>query len=283
MELGLVIEFGLRRAIQSKAPFMKEQVRLDGLLFSTDAQVLRVMNQILRSLAIETEVCSEIKSALDAVTHRRLDTLIVDWNLANDPTRVVRTARKSSPNSNSTIIAMVDADSETHALLVRANFMIHKPVDLDLARRCMRAACGTMLQERRRAARVPVDIPVIARISEIGTLEARISDLSIGGLALQCGQPLEIDCDVSLVFSFPGTNGVVRIAGRVVNGNPTGRAGVRFSFVPEEDLDLLESWLATELAKLEDADMPVAEARVAPYDGDIGVLGSSSNRIRPST
>jgi len=37
MELGLVIEFGLRRAIQSKAPFMKEQVRLDGLLFSTDA------------------------------------------------------------------------------------------------------------------------------------------------------------------------------------------------------------------------------------------------------
>ena len=103
MELGLVIEFGLRRAIQSKAAFMKKQVRLDGLLFSTDAQVLRVMNQILRSLAIETEVCSEIKSALDAVTHRRLDTLIVDWNLANDPTRVVRTARKSSPNSNSTI------------------------------------------------------------------------------------------------------------------------------------------------------------------------------------
>jgi hypothetical protein len=140
-----------------------------------------------------------------------------------------------------------------------------------------------MLQERRRAARVPVDIPVIARISEIGTLEARISDLSIGGLALQCGQPLEIDCDVSLVFSFPGTNGVVRIAGRVVNGNPTGRAGVRFSFVPEEDLDLLESWLATELAKLEDAEMPVAEARGAPYDGNIGVLGSSSNRVRPST
>ena len=159
---------------------------------------------------------------------------------------------------------MVDTKSETHALLAGANFMIYKPVDLDHANRCMRAAYGTMLQERRRAARVSVDIPVTARVSELGILEARISDLSVGGLALQCGQPLQIDREVSLMFSLPGTNGVVRITGKIVNGNATGRAGVRFSFVPEEELTLLESWLATELAKLEDAEMPVREARVAP-------------------
>jgi CheY-like chemotaxis protein len=243
---------------------MKEHVQLDGLLFSNDAQVLCVMNQIMDSFAIKTEVCTEINSALDAVTHRRLDAVILDWNLANDPTRVVRSARKSSPNSNSTIVAMVDTKSETHALLAGANFMIYKPVDLDHANRCMRAAYGTMLQERRRAARVSVDIPVTARVSELGILEARISDLSVGGLALQCGQPLQIDREVSLMFSLPGTNGVVRITGKIVNGNATGRAGVRFSFVPEEELTLLESWLATELAKLEDAEMPVREARVAP-------------------
>ena len=70
---------------------MKEQVRLDGLLFSTDAQVLRVMNQVLDSFAIQTEVCTEVGYALEAVTHRRLDTVIVDWNAANNPARVVRT------------------------------------------------------------------------------------------------------------------------------------------------------------------------------------------------
>src|SRR5208283_3142665 len=104
---------------------MKEQVRLDGLLFSGNPQVLGVMRQILDSFAIQTEICTEIGPALDAVTHRRLDTVIVDWNPANDPTRVVRSARKSSPNSNSTIVAMVDAGSETHALLGGANFMIY--------------------------------------------------------------------------------------------------------------------------------------------------------------
>jgi len=260
---------------------VKEQVRLEGLLFSGDTQVLGVMNQILNNFAIQTEVCSEIDLALEAVTHRRLDTLIVDWNLANDPTRVVRSARKSSPNSNSTIVAMVDEGSDTHALLVGANFMIYKPLDLDHASRCMRAAYGTMLQERRRAARILVDIPVAARVSELGILEARVSDLSVGGLALQCGQALQIEHNVSLVFSLPGTNGVVRVNGRVVNGNATGRAGVRFSFVPEEDLNLLERWLATELAKLENAEMPVREVRVAP-DEDIDAAESLSNMTRPS-
>ena len=133
---------------------MRSQVRLDGLLFSNDTQVLCVMNPILNNFAIETEVCNELCPALDAVTHRRLDAVVVDWNDASDPTRIVRAARKSSPNSNSTIVALVNAGSETHALLVGANFMIHKPANIDHAGRCMRAAYGTMLQNRRRTARV---------------------------------------------------------------------------------------------------------------------------------
>ncbi len=235
---------------------MKEHVQLDGLLFTNDKQVLSVMNQILESFAIETEVCGELDSALEAVTHRRLDAVIVDWDGAFDPTRIVRAARKSSPNSNSTIVAMVNGHSETHALLVGANFMIHKPTDVDHARRCMRAAYGTMLQNRRRAARVPVDIRVAARIAELGEIQARISDLSVGGLALQCSQPLQVNGEVLTRFSLPGDSRVVHATGRIVNANSTGRAGVRFSFVPEDDRNLMESWLAVELAKLEKAEMP---------------------------
>lgn len=239
---------------------MKQHIQLDGLLLTRDAHVVSVMNQILGSFAIDTEVCGEIDSALDAVTHRRLDTVIVDWDGVSDPTRVVRAARKSSPNSNSTIVAMVNAGSETHALLVGANFMILKPADFDHANRCMRAAYGTMLQNRRRAARVSVDLPVVARVSEVGGIEARISDLSVGGLALQCKQTLLVNQEVLAQFSLPGVAGLVHITGKVVNANGT-RAGVRFSFVPEEDLNVLESWLAVELAKLEKAEMPADNAQ----------------------
>jgi CheY-like chemotaxis protein len=239
---------------------MNAQIQLDGLLFTRDAKVQSVMCGILDSFAIVTSVSSELEVALDAVTHRRLDTVIVDWGGEYDPTRVVRAARKSSPNSNATIVAMVNKGSETHALLVGANFMIHKPTDVEHARRCMRAAYGTMLQNRRRAARVPVDVNVVARVAEMGEIEARISDLSVGGLALECGQPLQINREVMAHFFLPGTNHLIHITGRIVNANGTGRAGVRFAFVPEDDLSALENWLAVELAKLEKAELPTDDA-----------------------
>lgn len=234
---------------------MDEQVRLDGLLFSNDAEVIGVMSQILKSFSIETEVHSELKVALDAVTRRHLDAVVVDWN-GSDPTRVVRDTRKSSRNRTSTIVAMVDRNSETHALLVGANFMIHKPVDLDHARQCMRAAYGTMLQQRRRSARVSVDIAVLARVSDLGTFEARISDMSVTGVAVHFKEALPLGCDVSLAVKLPGTESLIRVTGNIVNVNSAGRAGVRLSFVPDEDLSLLEKWLAAELAKLEHADLP---------------------------
>lgn len=255
---------------------MNEQVRLDGLLFSNDRGIIGVMSSILKNFAIETQVCSELSSALDAVTHRHLDTVLVDWN-GTDPTRIVRDARKSSPNSNSTIVAMVDRDSETHALLVGANFMIHKPVDLESASRCMRAAYGTMLQQRRRSARVLVHIPVTARISNIGAIEANVSDLSVSGLALQFGRLVPLDHEVSLLVRLPGSDGLIRVTGRIVNVNSAGRAGIRFSYVPEEDLGMLEKWLGVELAKLEQAELPTDKQltltqQETPRDG--GVLNS---------
>jgi response regulator RpfG family c-di-GMP phosphodiesterase len=241
---------------------MSEPVQLDGLLFTNDVEVVTVMNQILDSFAIKTEVCRELDSALDAVTHRRLDAVIVDWDGEFDPTRIIRATRKSSPNSSSTIVAMVSRQSETHALLVGANFMIHKPANIEHARRCMRAAYGTMLQNRRRAARVAVDITVLARIAEVGEIEARISDLSVGGLALQCSRALPINREVLAQFELPGVRGVIHTTGKIVNANSTGRAGVRFSFIPEEDRSTLEGWLAIELSKLEKAEMPTDHAEI---------------------
>jgi len=252
------VAFGYQRALLSKV-MINEQVRLDGLLFSSDTQVLGVMNQILDNFAIKTEVCGELDSALDAVTHRRLDAVIVDWNGVHDPNRVVRAARKSSPNSNSTIVAMVDQSSEAFALLAGANFMIHKPMDLDHARRCMRAAYGTMLQNRRRAARVPVDLPGVVRVVGGARFEARISDISIGGVALHSEELLQVDQKVTALFTLPGTRGLIYLSGVIVNADGKGRAGVRFSFIPDEDLTLLQTWLASELNKLENAEMPVGD------------------------
>ncbi len=241
---------------------MKTSVRLDGLLCSGDPHVLRVMKPVLDTFAIETQVSTELNSVLDAVNHRRFDTVIVDWNGASNPTRVLRATRNSSWNSKSTILAMVNAGPDMYtALRAGANFLINKPSDCDCVTRCLRAAYGTMLQQRRRSARCPVDIPVIARFSECGKVEARISDISLGGLALQCKQPVDLDHQVSLSFLLPASNIMVHVAGKVVNADRKGRAGICFSFIPEMELKLMESWLTIQLARLEEAEIPAADGK----------------------
>jgi c-di-GMP-binding flagellar brake protein YcgR len=121
-----------------------------------------------------------------------------------------------------------------------------------------------MLQQRRRAARCTVDIPVAATVAELGRLDARITDISVGGLALRFRRLLEVNWTVSLSFTLPNTNHLIHVTGRVVNANtcPEGtcRIGICFSFVPEDEFDLLVNWLASELAKLENAEIPVSDA-----------------------
>lgn len=233
------------------------QVRLHGLLFSDDTEVLSVMGRLLSGFSIDTEVCTDYAPAVDAVTQRGLDVVVVDWKPANSPTRFVSAARGSAPNHNSTIVAMVNASSEVQAaLLSGVNFIIHKPANIDHARRCLNAAYGTILQQRRRSARCPVDIPVVPVVAEIGRINARITDISIGGLALQCRTPLKVGWTVAISFGLPGADGLVNVAGKVVNADKDGRAGLCFARLSGQDLSRLVDWLATELSKLNNTELP---------------------------
>jgi hypothetical protein len=241
---------------------MRDSIKLDGLLFTNDGDVVSVMNRILGTFAIEAELCNDVNAAVETVGRRRLDAVIIDWGGAVDPSRIVRATRKSFPNSNSTIVAVVNRHSETKALMAGINFMVHKSTDTADATRCLRAAYGTMLQNRRRAARVPVNIAAVVVLGQSGEIEARIIDLSVSGLALQCALPLPPNRDILTRFSLPGRNNVIHAMGRVVNVNGTGRVGIRFSFLSDDDRSGLETWMAVELDKLETAEMPSDEDEV---------------------
>lgn len=184
------------------------------------------------AFARETQICIEPSSALDAVCHRRLDVAIVDWGGGCNPLRVLRATRHSSWNSKSTILTVVDQGGEMHALLrAGANFMIPKPPDLQGVSRCLRAAYGTMLQQRRRVVRCPVEISALAKFSELGKVEARVTDISVGGLALRCKQPIEVERQVSLSLFIPACNILIHVAGKFVNAGKKGRAGICFTLL----------------------------------------------------
>jgi|SRR5579863_1418854 len=236
---------------------MKPSVRLDGLLCCSDSRVLGVVKPALESFAIETQVTATLNTLLDVVNHRRLDLVIADWNGTGTPIRVLRATRSSSWNANTTIMGIVNSDADMQsALRAGANFLIHRSAGFDSVTRCLRAAYGTILLQRRRAARYPVTIPVTPKFSDVGKVEARISDISVGGLALQCSRVVSVNSQVTLSFMLPASEILIHAAGKVVNADQNGRAGVCFSFIPEQEHKFLESWLTIQLAKLEDAEIP---------------------------
>lgn len=229
-------------------------VHLEGLLLTADAQLLCAMNQVLDDFGIDTEVFTEADSALEAVSERKLDTVILDWDAVRESDQTLRGIRKFGPNSKATVVAIVDgADDMQAATRMGANFMIHKPATCKQLTHCIRAAYGTMLHQRRRSARFPVDIAVTVNVTGQGQVAAKITDLSVGGLALQSAQPLNVGCHVSLGFLLPGTKDQISVMGKVVNSDGKRRAGVCFSFIPAKQATVLEKWLNLQLANWAEA------------------------------
>jgi len=228
---------------------MEVMVRIEGVLLTSDDQVLCVMNEVLDNFEIQTEICNQPEEALNAVSRRKVDTLIVDWD-GDEPARVLSALRQSRQNSKSTAVVIISGAGEMHAATqAGANFMIHKPVNVDQATHCLRAAYANILLQRRRSARFPLQIPVVANVVGQGAVEGTMIDISAGGLAFSCKQPLQADKQLSLEFTLPEAYARVRLIGKVVyasNKDGRSRVGVCFSFVPKREFALLEEWLAAQ-------------------------------------
>src|SRR5215471_2881008 len=228
--------------------FMGEITRLKGVLYSTDAQVLSVMNQVLDNFEIETQVCMESSAALDAVTTRKLDTLIMDWNGSYESSRILSAMRSTEQNAKSTVLALVKGDREMQAATqAGANFIVFKPMDVDQATRFVRAAYGNMLLQRRRSARVEVDLPAVVTVADLGQLKGKIINLSSRGLAFVCEEEIKLSQELAVAFSLPGNPVLIHVAGKVMNvikREPMTRVGVAFVSVPPNELEILERWLS---------------------------------------
>ena len=99
-----------------------------------------------------------------------------------------------------------------------------------------------MDRERRRDARVPVDILVNKFVD--GTAYAcRARDISRGGLRLQrISEPARVRNHIALQFMLPGQPRVIVCGGQVVYQNEQ-VTGVRFTSVSERNRRLLDSFL----------------------------------------
>ncbi len=219
---------------------LKSAIALNGLFLCKDAELLGLMNRILDDLAIEIVLCLDSSHAMKAITERVLDCAIIEWG--PDAFKILQELRRSELNRESFTIALVSTAEEMNAAFnVGAAIVMQKPGTSEHALRCMRAAYGTMIRQRRSAFRTIVKIPIEARKGAL-SFSATILDVSHSGLCLHSEAELAVRDSVQMHFALPNSDSMIRTIGRVIWVRHN-RAGIKFSSIPPEDFVALKSYL----------------------------------------
>src|SRR5262249_37142117 len=123
-----------------------------------------------------------------------------------------------------------------------------KPVSTESFDRALRAARTTMLRERRRYYRLPVQAPVtVARAPGQELLSGVSLNISENGMALRSEVRLFQRALIGLQVRLPEFPGTFRCSAEVVWADSQGRAGTRFLSLKGKAREMLTDWIQREL------------------------------------
>lgn len=237
---------------------------LQALLVSRDGEAVSVLQTVMRQLDVESEVCAELQPAVERLAEGATSAVVVDYDVEH-ATELLKLMRQNYPGT-CVALAMVKGLSSIQAAYdMGANFVLIKPVSPDAASRSLREATALVQRMLRRPSRLVV--PTLAYVSfEGGQDPAIILDISEGGMAIQALQALEARGPMRLRFDLPGWLRNLDVAAEIVWTDSSGRAGLRFVDLSEDDKRCLQDWVRIHAADLR------APVRLADHPSEQAVL-----------
>lgn len=237
---------------------------LQSLLLCGDDKVVRVLRRVLSEMEIAVEHCSDPDSATRLLTRQRFEAVIVDCSVPEIAGRVLSGTRNAPANRRAITVAILEAANtgDSQAALKRAfamgsHFVLFKPISIERTRASFRAVRALMKRERRRHARIPIEIPVQFQAPN-GSSAFRSNTLDLGenGMAVNTsGRRLPPAFQVS--FSLPGAGIHIECRGEVAwEGGQV--LGIRFCDVTAETKDQLKQWVARQLLGNDAEELPVS-------------------------
>lgn len=223
---------------------------LEALLISRDQETANILQPTLDKMAVTVEVCSGATSGGEILVGKKFDAVIVDCDDLPGGIEVLQALRKTRSNKSSVAFAILNGTTTTQrAFELGANFVLQKPITPLNATRCFNAALSFMARERRRYFRHPVEMAVNVLFGQGQELQATTTNLSEGGMAVRCRGKLPRDSSVKLQFTLPESNSSLELKAEVAWADDLGRAGIRFTEVPQSSQYQLEKWLTEHLEK----------------------------------
>src|SRR5579863_500669 len=185
---------------------MASSMSLKSLVLCSDEKIVRVLRRVMGDLDIEVDLCATSELALRKLTRQRFEAIIADCS-DDGAFEVLRSSRNAPCNKQAVAVAIVEPIIGLKAVFgIGAHFVLYKPVSIERAKSSFRAARALMKSERRRNARVAVQIPVVLRNTGVGNnMRVTTIDLSEGGMAVSVPRGRRPNGKWQIVFTLPGT------------------------------------------------------------------------------
>ena len=230
---------------------------LQSLLLCSDDKVVRVLRRVLSELEIGVEQVSDVDTAMQRLTRQRFEAVIVDCESHEVASRMLKGIRLSPVNQRAISVAIIDGQGELKgAFELGAHFVLFKPISLERTKSSFRSVRALMKRERRRHARIPVEVPVeIVFQSGTGSLNTVTSDLGEHGMAIK-SKNAKVASLFTVQLTLPGSTTQIACQGEVA-WEGKGLVGIRFRNVPADASEQLKAWVARQVPGADADETPV--------------------------
>jgi TonB family protein len=105
------------------------------LLFSPDEETVRTIGQVLNDLGLEAESCFRAVEAVEKISIRPFQVVIIDWGSQPEAGFLLKTARERKPADRPLTLAIVSDDASVPtALQAGANSVLRRPLQITQVR-----------------------------------------------------------------------------------------------------------------------------------------------------
>lgn len=217
---------------------------LQALLLSRDPEVQRTVRRVLDAANIELDLSQNPDQARLALSRRKYDAFLVDCDDLQSGPVVLKEMRQGKSNRSCIAFAIVNGRTTVQqAFEMGANFVLDKPISLERATRSVRAAQGLIMRERRRYHRHLIRATGAILVDAGSELPVSITNISQGGISIECSRQLDEGGAARLKFQLPGSRRSLEVKGEVIWSTPDGKSGIRFQVLSVEMKRELDSWL----------------------------------------
>jgi hypothetical protein len=224
------------------------------LLVCADSALIQQLAEGMQQLAIATEVCVDVSTALRQLNRKKFEAVIVDFELAQAG-EMLGQVRLSPSNRTAVTFAITDP-GKAGRFEVQPNFLLEKPLSASSVGRTFKAAFGSIVRERRRSFRCPIQIGAAIQVNG-EKVTCHIVNISEGGMAITESPSLKPGARLRVLFTLPGEQVRFKIESEVCWYDGKGRSGLRSLMIPSEQKSVLQQWLAVKLEE----DLPESVAR----------------------